>query len=101
MLVCVYTYIHMCLLFSVCLRPSSQLARGHVCTSKRICTYCLEARIKFRCVRALTLVEERGGVKSAAGGGGYSFCPGVTGPLQEECLGHMGQRVHSNGPPVS
>lgn len=26
------------------------------------------------------------------------FCPGVTGPLQEECLGHMGQRVHRNGP---
>lgn len=36
MLVCVYTYIHMCLLFSVCLRPSSQLARGHVCALKRI-----------------------------------------------------------------
>lgn len=83
----VYTYVS----------PVLCLFASQLTTGERTCVYIeRDPRTLFRSayqisVRACIDISGRaGGVKSAAGGGGYSFCPGVTGPLQEECLGHMG-----------
>ena len=66
--------VHVCICASVCLCPCSG-AHEHVCI------YPHSLRILFMCVYQIACVR-------VSTGAWLWDCPGVTGPGQEECLGH-------------